>query len=103
MGGDDDVIDFPERPNGIRVGDLRSWHYVQVTCWFCGHTGRLHAQSLWRRCRMDDSLVYVMKRVRCRNCGGAGGAKWEIWQIDLRSGRKGTWLACPVLDSTAAI
>ena len=73
---------FEHQRDEIVVGGLRSWHYVQVTCRFCGHTGRLHAQSLWRRCRMDDSLVRVMKRVRCCNCGGVGGAKWEIWQID---------------------
>ncbi len=76
------VIRFPERRYGIKVGDLRSWHYVQATCRYCSHTGRIHAQSLWRRCSMTDSLVHAMKRVRCRHCGGSGAAKWDIWQID---------------------
>ncbi|MEM9154857.1 MAG: hypothetical protein AAGB13_07420 [Cyanobacteria bacterium P01_F01_bin.33] len=82
MARDDDIIVFPERCHGIGVGDLRSCHYVRVTCRICGHTVRIYAQSLWRRYRMDDSLVHVMKRTRCRNCGGAGCVKWEIWQID---------------------
>jgi RNase P subunit RPR2 len=75
------IIVFPERRYGIRVGDLRPWHYVQVTCRYCGHTGRIYAQSFWRRCRMEDSLVYVVKRMRCRHCGGSS-VNWDIWQID---------------------
>ncbi len=31
---------------------------------------------------MDDSLVSVMKRVRCGQCGGSGAANWNIRQID---------------------
>jgi len=76
------IIIFPERRQGVRVSDLRAWHYVLVTCRFCSHQGRIYPPSLWRRCRMDDRLVTVMRRVRCRDCGGAGAATWDIWQID---------------------
>jgi len=76
------IIAFSERRQGVRVGDLRSWHYVQVTCRFCGHTGRIYAPSFWRRCRMDESLVAAMRRLRCRDCGGSGPGKWDIWQIE---------------------
>jgi ribosomal protein S27E len=76
------IIAFPERRHGVRIGDLRSWHYLRVTCRFCGHAGRIYAQSLWRRCSMNDRVVDVMTRVRCRHCGGSGAAIWDIWQID---------------------
>jgi len=75
------IIRFPERRYGVRVGDLRSWHYLQVACRFCGHTRRVYSQSLWRRCRMDDSIIHVMKRMRCRHCGGSS-VKWDICRID---------------------
>jgi hypothetical protein len=31
---------------------------------------------------MDDRIVDVVRRFRCRECGGIGSANWDIWQID---------------------
>jgi hypothetical protein len=76
------IVAFPERRFGLQVSDLRSWHYMQVTCRFCGHCGRIYPASLWRRCRMNERIVDVVKRFRCRHCGGCGVTNWEIWQLD---------------------
>jgi len=32
----------------IRLGDLRHWHVVTVSCPACGHKGRLDATALGR-------------------------------------------------------
>lgn len=75
------IIAFPERRYGIRVGDLRAWHDVRVLCRSCGHIDRVPVHSLWRQCAMTDSVVHVMKRRRCKNCGGSS-VKWDISQIE---------------------
>ncbi|MEM9442828.1 MAG: hypothetical protein AAGA73_20490 [Pseudomonadota bacterium] len=76
------IVVFPERRQGLKVADLRSWHYMQVTCRHCGHTGRIYPQSLWRRCSMDARIVDVVRQFRCRDCGAGGAVTWDIWHID---------------------
>jgi DNA-directed RNA polymerase subunit RPC12/RpoP len=76
------IIAFPERRQGVRIADLRSWHYLQVTCRHCGHAGRVYPARLWRRYPMEARVIDIVRRFRCRECGGRGVVKWDIWQID---------------------
>jgi hypothetical protein len=78
----ENIIAFPERRQGVRIADLRSWHYIQVTCRHCGHGGRVYPAYLWRRFPMDTRLVDLVGRFHCRDCGGSGSTLWDIWQID---------------------
>lgn len=59
----------------IRLGDLRHWHVVTVTCPACGHKGRLDAASLSRGRPGrppppgHTRLMDLERRLRCRHCG----------------------------------
>jgi hypothetical protein len=76
------IIAFPERRQGVQIADLRSWHYLQVTCRHCGHAGRIYPAGLWRRFSMSARVVDIVGRFRCRDCGGRGVANWDILGID---------------------
>jgi DNA-directed RNA polymerase subunit RPC12/RpoP len=59
----------------IRLGDLRHWHVVTVTCPACGHKGRLDAAVLGRSRPGrppppgHTRLMDLERRLRCRRCG----------------------------------
>jgi hypothetical protein len=31
---------------------------------------------------MEARVIDIVRRFRCRECGGRGAVKWDIWQID---------------------
>jgi hypothetical protein len=31
---------------------------------------------------MEARVIDIVRRFRCRECGGRGVVKWDIWQID---------------------
>jgi transposase len=57
----------------IRLGDLRRWHVITVTCPTCGHKGRLQAAVLGRGQPPHTRLMDLERRLRCRHCGNRDG------------------------------
>jgi DNA-directed RNA polymerase subunit RPC12/RpoP len=57
----------------IRVGDLRHWHVITVSCPTCGHKGRLDAASLGRGQPDYTRLMDLERKLRCRGCGNREG------------------------------
>ncbi len=53
----------------IRLGDLRHWHVVTVTCPACGHKGRVDAATLGRGRPDHARLIDLERKLRCRGCG----------------------------------
>jgi DNA-directed RNA polymerase subunit RPC12/RpoP len=53
----------------IRLGDLRHWHVVTVTCPTCGHKGRVDATALGRGRPDHTRLMDLERKLRCRQCG----------------------------------
>ena len=53
----------------IRLGDLRPWHIVTVTCFRCRHTAKLAGDFLaWER-DPHTHLIDLRAKLRCTNCG----------------------------------
>lgn len=53
----------------IRLGDLRHWHVITVSCPACGHKGRLDATTLGRGRPDYIKLMDLERKLRCRSCG----------------------------------
>ena len=52
----------------IRLGDLRRWHIVTVTCFRCGHKGELTGDRIARGRDPYTHLVDLQRKLRCTNC-----------------------------------
>jgi DNA-directed RNA polymerase subunit RPC12/RpoP len=53
----------------IRLGELRHWHVITVSCPACGHKGRLDATTLGRGRPDYTRLLDLERKLRCRSCG----------------------------------
>jgi hypothetical protein len=66
--GMEQIGNIPPR-YAIRLGDLRHWHVVTVTCPTCGHKGRVDAARLGRGRPDHTRLMDLERKLRCRLCG----------------------------------
>jgi hypothetical protein len=66
---------------GVRLGDLRPWHVLRVTCLACGRVESVDPKHLARRRAASTRLVDIEHRFRCRACGVRGGVSWQIFRL----------------------
>lgn len=63
------------------VGDLREWHFVEVTCPRCYRRGRLYRDRLRQAAADDARLIDLEKRFACTGCGNREANEWRVFQI----------------------
>ena len=65
----------------MRVGDLRDWHVLQVTCWRCGHSGEIYPARLKKRWSDHERLIDLEARLRCVKCRNRDGNSWQVYRL----------------------
>ena len=65
----------------VRVGDLREWHVLQVTCWQCGHSSEIYAARLKKRWSDYERLIDLEARLRCVKCRNKDGNSWQVYRL----------------------
>ncbi len=78
MSRDDDIVIFEHERDKITVGDLREWHYLEVTCPACSRVGRIYPTAL--RKRYHESMR-VADLARSFRCWARGTGRWRVWKI----------------------
>ena len=81
MSRDDDIIVFEHAHDEVTIGDLREWHYIEVTCAAYGHVGRVYPTRLWRRYPMDTRVADLASRFRCCRRWARGCQRWDVLKI----------------------
>lgn len=65
----------------VRVGDLREWHVLQVTCWQCGHSSEIYTARLKKRWSDYERLIDLEARLRCVKCRNKDGNSWQVYRL----------------------
>ena len=65
----------------IRLGDLRGWHVLAVSCFACRHRALLKPDLLRRRFGDQTFVVALEKRLRCRRCGNRLHNSWAVERL----------------------
>jgi hypothetical protein len=53
----------------VRLGDLRSWHVLQVTCLQCRRVATIHPGPLLKRFGEHQRLAQLEEKFGCTGCG----------------------------------
>jgi hypothetical protein len=77
----DDLVVFDDERDEITIGDLREWHYIEVTCAACGRLGRIYPTRLWRRYPMETRVADLAHHFRCCRCWAKGSRRWNVLKI----------------------
>ena len=80
-----DFVVFEHNRDLVTVGDLREWHYLEVTCSNCGRVGRIYPTMLWKRYQMDARIADLANRFTCCRCWAKGNQHWNVMKIDRSS------------------
>ena len=62
----------------VRLGDLRQWHLLEVTCLKCRHKGDIQPDILRRRLSDHTRLVDIEGRFACKACGNRYENSWRV-------------------------
>jgi hypothetical protein len=74
----------------IRLGDLKSWHVLRVTCLQCSHVATVSPAPLLRRFGEYRRLAELEKRFACKACGNRSGNSARVFRLDRNAaGDKG--------------
>lgn len=66
----------------IRLGDLKSWHVLKVTCLQCRHESTVSPAPLLRRFGEHQRLAQLEERFACSHCGNRGGNSARVYRLD---------------------
>ena len=80
MGRQEDTIVFEHDRDQVTVGDLRSWHYLKVTCSDCARTGQIYPSRLVRHGN-GTRIVELVPGFKCMRCGSKGIQQWAVYKI----------------------
>ena len=65
----------------VRLGDLRSWHVIAVTCMACGHVGVVHPGALLRHWSEHTRIVKLEEKMRCTSCRNHLCNTWRVMRL----------------------
>jgi hypothetical protein len=78
---DDDIVVFEHERDEVTVGDLREWHYIEVTCPVCGRVGRIYPTRLWKSYPMETRVADLARQFRCCRCWAKGSRRWNVLEM----------------------
>jgi len=67
----------------IRLGDLRPWHVLQVTCFSCRHVATVSPAPLLQRFGEHQRLSELEDRFRCTECDHRGGNSVKVYKPEI--------------------
>ncbi|MEZ5667931.1 MAG: hypothetical protein R3F55_10960 [Alphaproteobacteria bacterium] len=72
---------YPGPRYAVRLGDLRAWHVLVVSCFACRHRAELRPERLAQRFGPQTFVVALEKRLRCKRCGNRLHNSWAVERV----------------------
>ena len=66
----------------IRLGDLKPWHVLKVTCLQCRRAATVSPAPLLTRFGVHQRIVGIADRFACTGCGNRGGNRVAVRRLD---------------------
>ena len=66
----------------VRLGDLRPWHVLGITCFSCRHTATVSPAPLMRRFGEHQCIAELEDRFACTACGNRDGNSVKIYKLE---------------------
>ena len=82
MSRDNDIVVFEHEREQVTIGDLREWHYLEVSCPTCGRVGRVYPTTLLKRYAANTRIADLASSFSCGRCKAKGSRRWAILKID---------------------
>ncbi|MEM9670653.1 MAG: hypothetical protein AAF950_17185 [Pseudomonadota bacterium] len=76
----EDIVVFEHERDQVTVGDLREWHYLEVTCPSCGRVGQVYLSKL-KRLPATRRIADLAPSFRCSRCWCMGTRFWKVLKI----------------------
>ena len=65
----------------VRLGDLRSWHILKITCLACRHEQTLYLARLQAKWSEHERIMDLEPKFRCTGCGQRAGVSWQVYRL----------------------
>ena len=66
----------------VRLGDLKPWHVLRVTCLQCRRAATVSPAPLLAKFGQHQRIVGIEERFACTDCGNRGGNSVKVWRLD---------------------